>query len=485
MLADPPPTTRETLTADEVAERLRALRLTVAGLAEAESVAELLTLVARTASQACGLARVCLWRVDGDELVPVSVYDREHPHLTRDFIHLVGLVRPRLAAAPIEASVIRTHEPELVADALRDTRVFRPLVGIVGTKGYVVAAVPDPGGTFGLLTADHGGGAGAAVDAVDLELLSSFGAALGRILSIRREGADPEARDNGDGGTVVSQLQRLREGLSLLQTAGGPEEIATRAVVALCEAVGFDRAALFTTEDGVVRALAAHARRDAGWAARFAEQVRFARLHFDGLLTEFDMLGDPRPMLVTGSPEAHDGVDLLLEEAGIAAYAAAPVMRADRVVGMLHAARLPGGRPLDQSDLDLLGAFADAFGYAMDRALLHKHIPEAVVGPAPFGLTSRERDVMALLAAGASNAEIAATLVISATTAKSHVQHILRKLGAANRAEAVARYLQAGGTPSAPQGQLIADSSRRRANGADRDAVDPRAGDRHRDPAGR
>jgi LuxR family transcriptional regulator, regulator of acetate metabolism len=484
MLADPPPVTLTALSAAEVAERLRALRVSVAGLAEHESVAELLTLVARAASQACGLERVCLWRLDDDELVPVSVHDQQHPHLTRDFVHLVGLVRPKLAAAPIEAAVVRTHEPELVADALRDGRVFRPLVGIVGTKGYVVAAVPDGSGTFGVLTADHGGGAAAAVDELDLELLSSFGAALGRMLVIRR-GNDPQAHEKPEPESAVSQLQRLREGLSLLQTAGRPEEIATRAVVALCDAVGFDRAALFTTEDGVVRALAAHARHDAGWAARFAEQVRFARLRFDGLLTEFDMLGDPRPMLVAGSPEPNDGVDLLLEEAGIAAYAAAPVMRGDRVVGMLHAARLPGGAALDQSDLDLLGAFADAFGYAMDRALLHKHIPEAVVGPASFGLTSRERDVMALLAAGASNPEIAATLVISATTAKSHVQHILRKLGAANRAEAVARFLQAGGTPSAPQRQSIADAGRGRANGADRDAVDPRAPDRHVEPAGR
>lgn len=483
MLADPPPVTHTTLTAAEVAERLRALRVSVAALAEHESVAELLTLVARAASQACGLGRVCLWRLDGDELVPVSVYDQDHPHLTRDFIHLVGLVRPRLAVAPIEAAVVRTREPALIADALRDGRVFRPLVGIVGTKGYVVAAVPDATGTFGVLTADHGGGAAATVDAIDLELLSAFGAALGRMLVIR-SGGDPQAREQTVG-NGVSQLQRLREGLSLLKTAGRPEEIATRAVVALCDAVGFDRAALFTTEDGIVRALAAHARHDPDWAAQFAEQVRFARLRFDGLLTEFDMLGDPRPMLVAGTPEPNDGVDLLLEEAGIATYAAAPVMRGDRVVGMLHAARMPGGEPLAQSDLDLLGAFADAFGYAMDRALLHKHIPEAEVGPATFGLTSRERDVMALLAAGASNPEIAATLVISATTAKSHVQHILRKLGAANRAEAVARYLQAGGTPSAPQRQPVADAGGRRANGADRDAVDPRAPDRHGEPAGR
>jgi DNA-binding NarL/FixJ family response regulator len=55
-------------------------------------------------------------------------------------------------------------------------------------------------------------------------------------------------------------------------------------------------------------------------------------------------------------------------------------------------------------------------------------------------LTPREREVLALLAGGATNARIAGRLTLSETTVKSHVKHILRKLGAANRAEAIARY---------------------------------------------
>jgi len=45
------------------------------------------------------------------------------------------------------------------------------------------------------------------------------------------------------------------------------------------------------------------------------------------------------------------------------------------------------------------------------------------------------------MAAGDTNGRIARRLVISEGTAKSHVKHILRKLGAANRAEAVSRWL--------------------------------------------
>jgi DNA-binding NarL/FixJ family response regulator/tetratricopeptide (TPR) repeat protein len=55
-----------------------------------------------------------------------------------------------------------------------------------------------------------------------------------------------------------------------------------------------------------------------------------------------------------------------------------------------------------------------------------------------LGLTPREAEVLALVARGYTNREIAATLVISVRTAGVHVSHILRKLGAPNRLEAAA-----------------------------------------------
>jgi NarL family two-component system response regulator LiaR len=53
-------------------------------------------------------------------------------------------------------------------------------------------------------------------------------------------------------------------------------------------------------------------------------------------------------------------------------------------------------------------------------------------------LTEREREVLALIAEGLGNLEIAERLIISLPTARSHVSAILSKLGAANRAEAAA-----------------------------------------------
>jgi DNA-binding NarL/FixJ family response regulator len=57
-------------------------------------------------------------------------------------------------------------------------------------------------------------------------------------------------------------------------------------------------------------------------------------------------------------------------------------------------------------------------------------------------LTRREIDVLKHMATGKTNAGIAARLVVSEGTVKSHVKHILRKLAAANRAEAVSVYLR-------------------------------------------
>ncbi len=53
-------------------------------------------------------------------------------------------------------------------------------------------------------------------------------------------------------------------------------------------------------------------------------------------------------------------------------------------------------------------------------------------------LTKREREVLALLAHGATNREIAAELLISVPTVKTHVRHVLDKLYLRNRAEAAA-----------------------------------------------
>lgn len=70
----------------------------------------------------------------------------------------------------------------------------------------------------------------------------------------------------------------------------------------------------------------------------------------------------------------------------------------------------------------------------------------AVVHPLPGGaaafapLSPREREVAALIAAGRSNAEIAAALVIAVATVKDHVHSILAKTGLRTRAAVAAAW---------------------------------------------
>jgi DNA-binding NarL/FixJ family response regulator len=65
-------------------------------------------------------------------------------------------------------------------------------------------------------------------------------------------------------------------------------------------------------------------------------------------------------------------------------------------------------------------------------------------GPAEEALTGREIEVLELVAGGASNADVAASLFISEATVKTHLMHIFGKLGVDDRTAAVVRALQRG-----------------------------------------
>ena len=101
------------------------------------------------------------------------------------------------------------------------------------------------------------------------------------------------------------------------------------------------------------------------------------------------------------------------------------------LLGRLIAAQRTG-RAAAEVPLGYLARLQRAFG---SRRPARDPVPSGIVDP----LTSRELQVLEMLAAGRSNQAIASELVVTLDTVKKHVGHVLGKLGAGNRTEAVAR----------------------------------------------
>jgi DNA-binding NarL/FixJ family response regulator len=138
---------------------------------------------------------------------------------------------------------------------------------------------------------------------------------------------------------------------------------------------------------------------------------------------------------------SHEEPGCLLEaiEAGAAGYVlkGAPV---SRLIGAIRRA-LGGESPLDQE-----------LAARLIRGLSEKKA-EGARREAPAGggnrslaepLTKREVEVLGLMAQGRTNPEIARELVIARPTAKTHVERVIRKLGASDRTQAVVRAIDLG-----------------------------------------
>jgi DNA-binding CsgD family transcriptional regulator len=250
-------------------------------------------------------------------------------------------------------------------------------------------------------------------------------------------------------------------------------ELGERAVRELCETLGFDRAVLFAVDNEELVAESAWFSGDADWAAEFVKLARRSdvRPRLDHMLLESEVVRRHRPMVVLDPANDPRTYKPLIRATQTQSYIAAPVMPGGHVIAMLHVDRYMSGATVTEDDAELLWTFAEGFGYAYERmrllSRLRRHAAElaqvggmpVVTSPAPkrlsdgarrpaveapdSPLTAREHEVIKLVSAGATNQEIANALVISESTVKSHVKHILRKLGAANRAEAVSRHLSA------------------------------------------
>jgi len=137
-------------------------------------------------------------------------------------------------------------------------------------------------------------------------------------------------------------------------------------------------------------------------------------------------------LVAEAAPEGRDGPPVLVLAEGAAAVAALTA----------------GARAVLAPDAPPAQFEAALAALARGLAVLPPQALAALAGREPptieAGLTRREREVLDLLAAGASNKVIARRLNLSFHTAKAHVASVLQKLGAGSRADAVARGARAG-----------------------------------------
>lgn len=164
-------------------------------------------------------------------------------------------------------------------------------------------------------------------------------------------------------------------------------------------------------------------------------------------LMEVEVVRKRQPILVLdalSNPRTHPKIMPISQSV---TYIAAPVVARDRVAAMVHADRNLDTGLNDEFDRDLLALFCENIGVALDRLLdtassRTRELPTGLRSEWLDALTTREQEVLRLLASGLTNAQIGARLYISEETAKTHVKKLMRKMGVSNRSQAGAKFHQ-------------------------------------------
>lgn len=274
----------------------------------------------------------------------------------------------------------------------------------------------------------------------------------------------------------------------LAQLEAAPCSVATIVEIVprlVCE-LGFDRALLSRVDDGLWTSTSAYIVDDPEWAERINEAGSTVPERLVPGLFETEIVRRREALLVTGVQGEHRVHRRIAEASQSRSYVAAPIVSRGRVVGLLHADRYLQRRDTSEADKDLLVAFSHGLELALSRATMKDRlealeqrmsdllaglrsvqadvhevglggVPEhpfdqALSSPlhAPASarnLTDREREVFELMVEGKTNSAIAAELFIAESTVKRHVKHILRKMRARNRSEAISVWFQTQNPP--------------------------------------
>jgi DNA-binding CsgD family transcriptional regulator len=279
------------------------------------------------------------------------------------------------------------------------------------------------------------------------------------------------------------RYKEMQKGLDRLRRVGNSADLLDRVCREAVDSCGFKRTFLTRVEGDAWLPWMAYFPEDRGLEQRFVDWMNQQRFSADALGHDLIRL---RPVLVDDALGHAGTFKPMILFSKTPCYVAAPVAPTGRMVGVLYADYSETGRPVDELDRDVLWTFAEDFGRIYERIVLierlrtQRHqvreafeLAESMMGSlasaeielsrgaedrqAPEDghnvetpsaaaiidelLTPREAEVLAMMVRGASNVVIAEQLAIKPGTVKSHVKHLLRKLDAVNRAEAIARYM--------------------------------------------
>lgn len=276
----------------------------------------------------------------------------------------------------------------------------------------------------------------------------------------------------------------VQDAIATLTQITSPVEMLAAAPAVLCASSELDQVLLSTVERGSLVAQAACFRDRQDQAQAVLSELACAPMALEHPLHEAQALRRGRATLVADVALLPRESRKLASIIGWRSYVVAPVALGTQTIALLHAARDRG--PLEEIHRDALWKFATGLAAAHESAALRRRLrserqrtrrflhgldvrlagfaedavrfgshtsrmgspSRRVLQASAAGesvladvFTRREIEILRLLADGLTNRAIADLLVVSNGTVKFHVNRILRKLRAANRAEAVSRYL--------------------------------------------